>query len=125
MKFEIEIQVELWKLLSDIYVKKIEIMVEVFNATKILELIIKVYDNDINHYCCEDHKFMLCDKKSNVTILKLLEKVSFLFYIIELIFSNRKLVVIDQLKQIIPYLSLQISPCTQMSILLIINVTLI
>jgi hypothetical protein len=125
MKFEIDIQIELWKLVSDLYIKKIEVMIEVFNAMNILELIIKVYDNNTNHYCCEDHKMMLCEKKSNVVVSKLVEEVSFLFYIIELIFSNRKLVVIDQLKQIIPYLCLPISPCTQKSILVIIYVLFI
>ena len=99
-----------------------EIMVEVFNAISIYELIIKVYDNDINVYCCNEHKYMLCEKKNIGEVSKLNEKVSFLLYIIELIFSNRKLVVIDQLKQLIPYLCLQISPCTQKSILLIIYV---
>ena len=109
-------------MVSDLYIKKIEILIDVFNANNIFELIIKVYDNDINQYCCEEHRSMLCEKKENIIISKLIQKVSYLFYIIELIFSNRKLVVIDQLKQIIPYLCLQISPCTQKYILMIIYV---
>jgi hypothetical protein len=96
----------------------------IFNARDIFEMIIKVYDSDPNIYCCEEHLKMLCEKNTDCQYLSnpfLLAKVNSLLSVIEKIFTSGKIIAVDQLKLIIPLLSVNISPCLQKSILVIIN----
>lgn len=105
-----------------------------------------MYDNDINTYCCLQHSKMLCEKiqlvnpenniyfnmtensikkeiiENNINLISspnLIYKTSPLLNILEIIFTHNKIIAIDQLKSIIPFLACELSPCIQKSLLLI------
>jgi hypothetical protein len=87
-------------------------------------MIIKVYDSDVNIYCCEDHHKMLCEKNTDTQYIynpSLQLKINSLLKIMERILTSGKIIAAEQLRQIIPLLSANISPCLQKSILIIIN----
>jgi len=94
-----------------------------FDAKDAFELIIKVYDNDLNLYCCNDHYKMLCEtgKENMILTPPLIAKVSSLISIIEATLTSNKIIAIDQLRQIVPFLSYEISPCLQKNFLIILN----
>lgn len=154
-KFEIKLQIELWKNIADLYAKRIIVMNNFFDAKDIFEMIVKVYDSDVNLYCCEEHLKMLCERQvinkekdngkdidnfmqtssSNhlinsagfnlcspqIAFPNLMSKISNLFLIIEIVLTSNKLIAVDQLKQLIPYLSYEISPCLQKAFLSILE----
>ena len=70
-------------------------------------MIIKVYDNDINIYCCEEHMKMLCEMNNNndnlISNPDLLIKIKSMLDIIEITFTSGKIIAIEQLKEIIPF----------------------
>jgi len=90
-KFEMKIQCEYFENLFSLYKENTIMMQEAFNIGRILELIIKVYDNDSSIYCCDDHLIMLCDVKENCRVNQppLLDKVYYLLckYFIIIIYS--------------------------------------
>jgi hypothetical protein len=155
-KFEINLQIELWKNIADLYLKRMTVMNNFFDAKDIFEMIVKVYDSDVNLYCCEEHLKMLCERQvynkdkensgkdidnfaqtsqSNnllsstgfnlnmpqVAIPNLMNKISSLLLVIESVLTTNKLIAVDQLKQLIPYLSYEISPCLQKGFLAILE----
>ena len=117
-QFEQSIQIEYWKNIMEIYQENLEIMYNVFDACDLLELITKLYDNDINVYCCNNHYKMLCEKidMNGVNTYKLsspelLIKISHILNIIKKILSSSKKIILEQMIKMIKFLSLEISPC--------------
>ena len=118
-QFEQSIQIEFWKNIYEIYQDSFNIMYDVYDASDFLELITKLYDNNINIYCCDEHYKMLCEKMDSngvhiykLSFLELLIKINHLLNIIKMILSSSsKEEILNQMKKIIKYLSLEISPC--------------
>src|SRR5690349_15165461 len=114
----------MWKQISELYNKRIIILNSVFDAKSILDLIIKVYDNDVNQYCCEEHLLMLVEKNNTqdgpslVSSPFLLAKIEHLLNIVQNIFTSSKVISIDQLKHVIPLLSCELSPCLHKEIVI-------
>ena len=124
--YDQSIQNEFWNNINELYKEKINILSNIFDIYNILNLIIKLYDYDINLYCCENHYKMLCEnydekgeKLYNISNPEYLVKINGLINVINLILENEVIIITTQLKKIIPLLSLEICPCMQLIILYI------
>ena len=127
--FESQLQIELWKKVENLYKNNMDNMIRIFNAKDIIDLIIKVYDNDINIYCCKTHMKMLIEQESNINnnnnnkrlimFPELNERITHLINIARNILTNSNHVSINQMTQIISLLALEISPCLQKELIMI------
>lgn len=120
-KFDSNLQIELWNKIENLYKNSMSTMNTFFDATDIIELIIILYDSNINKYCCENHFKMLNENEKEAE--KMIQSPSFkvktanLISITRHILTNSNFITINQIIKIIPYLSSEICPCLQIEIL--------
>ena len=72
-----------------------------------------------HHSFKKDLNFMDSNSDSFISNPNLIYKTSSLLFILETIFTNNRIIAIEQLKSIIPFLACEFSPCIQKSFLLI------
>ena len=124
-KYDSKLQMELWKKVENLYKNNMKIMNRIFDATDIIELIIKLYDNNVNKYCCDNH-FKMLKENEELAEKKIMNpnlnmKISNLISIARHIVTNSDFITINQINKIIHLLSLEISPCLQIELLSIYN----
>lgn len=72
-----------------------------------------------HHSLKKDLNLMNLSSESFISNPNLIFKTSSLLFILEIIFTNNRIIAIEQLKSIIPFLACEFSPCIQKSFLLI------